>query len=222
MFTVPFNMLVFTNFIILIWFLIDLYQGYRKGLLLQVLAWVSTFVALVVAWLFSSPLGEVFPWFYSSKGIGVTSIDSAIAQQVNRMVWFFIAFVVIRLLLLAVTPLASFISKMPLIKQVNSTIGGLASMLLFVFKLVLVCLFLTFPVIKNGQEVIDASILRHVEAISEPIFSFIDETIAANSGLQSIIAHQQLDEEQSAAVISWLESLNFSETEIMEYLKSYE
>ncbi len=222
MFEIPFNLLIYVNFVLIIWFLVDLYRGYKRGLLLQILDWVSTFVALFVAWLFSNPFAQAFPWFYSAKGIGVASIDAAIALQVNRLVWLLILFVGLRLLMLLLTPLAGFISKMPLIKQVNSSIGGVSSVLLFGVKLILVTFFLTFPIVKNGQEVIDASVLKHVEKLTLPLFEMMDSTISSNTALQSIINHQELDATQTENMVEWLRGLNFSTNEIMEYLDRYE
>lgn len=228
MFEIPFNLLVYTNFVLVIWLLIDLYRGYKQGLLLQILSWVSTFVALFVAWLFSNPFATAFPWFYKAKGaglasgVGMATIDGAIAFQVNRLAWIVILFIIIRILLLVVTPIASFISKMPLIKQVNSFVGGIAAILLFGLKMILVCIFLTFPIVTNGQDVIDQSLLQYVERYALPGVDFIDRTVASNSGLQSIISHQELDQRQKEAVVEWLRGLDFSTAEIMEFLNSYE
>lgn len=222
MFSVSTDLLVFTNLVILIWGLIDLYRGYKRGFLLQLLDSVTTLVALFVAWLFSSPFASAFPWFYSSSGVGITSIDAAIAQQVNRMAWIVIIFIVIRLVLMVLSPIASLVSKMPLIKQVNSSIGGVASIFFFGIKLVLLCLFLTFPVVKNGQQVIDNSVLKYVEQFSVPVFEMIDQTVSSNIGIQNILNHKELSPEQQEEVVAWLRSLNFSTSEIMEYLNSYE
>lgn len=222
MFEIPYNLLAFTNLTLLVWFLIDLYRGYKRGLLLQLLDWVTTFVALIVAWLFSSPFAEAFPWFYSAKGIGIASIDSAIALQVNRLVWLAIIFAVIRVALMILSPIASLISKMPLIKQVNSSIGGVFAVVFFSVKLVILCLFLSFPIITNGQDVIDQSVLKYVAQYSEPVFEWVDVTLGSNSAVQSIVGHQKLDEKQTESVIEWLRSLNFSTNEIMEFLNSYE
>lgn len=222
MIEIPFDLLVFTNLVLGIWLLVDLYQGYKKGLILQVLSWISTLVSLFVAWLFSNPFAQTFPWFYSAKGIGVASIDAAIAFQTNRLMWILILFAAIRILLTLLSPLASIISKMPLIKQVNSWVGGVAAILFFGVKLVLLCLFLTFPFIKNGQQVIENSVLVHVEKVSIPVFEWLDATVSSNVGLQSIINHQELSPEQQNDIIEWLRELDFSTNEIMEYLDSYE
>ena len=123
---------------------------------------------------------------------------------------------------MVISPIASLISKMPLIKHVNSSIGGVVAVLFFGVKLIILCFFLTFPIIKNGQQVIDQSALKYVENYSKPLFEWMDQTVASNVGIQSIVAHQELDASQTEAMVEWLRSLNFSTAEIMEYLDSYE
>ncbi len=221
MFVFPLDLIIFVNVGLVLWLLISIYRGYKRGLLLQVLDWVRIVVALFVAWLFSKPFAGAFP-LYQSQGVGLASIDQVITLQINQMIWFFILFVVIQLALLVITPLASYISKMPLIKQVNSSVGGVFSVLFFGLKLVLVCFFLTFPVVKNGQAIIEGSALKYVAPITESIFTVLDSTIDSNAAIQSILLKQTLTPQQNDAMIEWLKSQDFSLKEIQEFLNKHE
>ena len=217
MFVFPIEFVNFINPILVLWFLFVIYRGYKRGLILQVVDLVGTVVSLFAGWLFSEPLSRAFPIF-KNAGIGINSIDQAISHQLNRLIWILLIFVVIRLLLLLVTPIASAISKAPVIKQVNSSIGGVFSVVMFAVKLLLLTFLLSLPLVKNGQDIITNSWLSYVEPLSEPVFESLDETLKANDALQSILMKQELSEKQNQELVEWLQSLNFTRNEIEEFL----
>ena len=217
MFVFPIEFVNFINPILVLWFLFVIYRGYKRGLILQVVDLVGTVVSLFAGWLFSEPLSRAFPIF-KNAGIGINSIDEAISHQLNRLIWILLIFVVIRLLLLLVTPIASAISKVPVIKQVNSSVGGVFSVVMFAVKLLLLTFLLSLPLVKNGQDIIENSWLSYVEPLSEPVFESLDETLKANDALQSILMNQELSEKQNEEMVEWLQSLNFTRNEIEEFL----
>ena len=161
MFVFPIEFVNFINPILVLWFLFVIYRGYKRGLILQVVDLVGTVVSLFAGWLFSEPLSRAFPIF-KNAGIGINSIDEAISHQLNRLIWILLIFVVIRLLLLLVTPIASAISKVPVIKQVNSSVGGVFSVVMFAVKLLLLTFLLSLPLVKNGQYVNQGDVIGKV------------------------------------------------------------
>ena len=221
MITFPSDWMIYLNGVIIIWFLIDLYRGYKRGMLLQIVDVVGTFVALFAAWLLSPAFSKVIT-FVKLDGNGLVTINQFVGNQVNRLIWFVVLFVVIRILLLLVTPLASFISKMPLIKQVNSAIGGVFAVVMFGVKLMIAILLLSTPLIINGQDVVNNTWLKQVNEVGQPVLAIVDDFIVRNDAIQSIIMEQKLPDEQEQAMVKWLTDNNFTEQEIKEFLNKYE
>lgn len=221
MFTIPYSILQYTNYLLLIWLLIALYRGYKRGLILQVVDMVTTFVSLLAAWVLSPIFQNVYQFVETSSN-GFVSIADLVGMQTNRLIWFALLFVLIRIVLLVIKPLAVVISKMPLISQVNSSIGGVFSMVYFAIKLVILIAILGTPVVANGQEVIDSSVLKHVDSISKPILENVFTSLSKNDALQSIIYEQKLTDEQTIAITEWLQSNGFTHNEIKEFLSKYE
>ncbi|QIK85819.1 CvpA family protein [Erysipelothrix sp. HDW6B] len=221
MITFPSDWMIYLNGVIIIWFLIDLYRGYKRGMLLQIVDVVGTFVALFAAWLLSPAFSKVIT-FVKLDGNGLVTINQFVGNQVNRLIWFVVLFVVIRILLLLVTPLASFISKMPLIKQVNSAIGGVFAVVMFGVKLMIAILLLSTPLIINGQDVVNNTWLKQVNEVGQPVLVFVDDFIIRNDAIQSIIMEQKLPDEQEQAMVKWLTDNNFTDQEIKEFLNKYE
>ncbi len=217
MFEFPIEYVYLINPLLVLLFLFVIYRGYKRGLILQVVDLVGTVVSLFAGWLFSEPLSRALPIF-KNAGIGINSIDEAISHQLNRLIWILIIFAIIRLLLLLVTPLASAISKVPVIKQVNSSVGGIFSIVMFAVKIFILTFLLSLPLVKNGSEIVEKSWLSYVEPLSEPVFESLDETLKANDALQSILMKQELSEKQNQDMLDWLQSQNFTRNEIEEFL----
>ena len=220
MFTFPASMIVFVNYLLILWFFINLARGYKRGLLLQIVDLVGTFVALFAAWVFAPVFVRLFE-FVKSSGSGLITVDQIINQQINRLIWFLILFVVARILLLLVTPIVSAISKIPFVKQVNSAVGGVFSIFIFVIKLLLLSYFLSFPIVSNGQDIIDNTILRPLVEFSTPIIKTLDRDIEKNEAIQNIMRNRSLSEKQEYELANWLREQGINEQDIKGYISNY-
>ncbi|CAM3611672.1 CvpA family protein [Erysipelothrix urinaevulpis] len=220
MFTFPDSMIIYINGALIIWFLIVVARGYTRGLLLMIVDVVGTFVALFAAWVFAPVFVRIYQ-FVKPVGSGLVTIDQMVTQQINRMIWFLLLFIIAKLLLLLVTPLASVISKIPLVKQVNSAVGGIFSVVYFSFQVLLLIYFLSFPVVKNGQDIINKTWLSKVVELSEPVLEVVNKTLTQNEAIQSLVNHQSLTDQQQEELALWLQKKGFNEIEIKEFLNNY-
>ncbi len=220
MFTFPDSMIVYLNGVFIIWFLLTLARGYRRGLLLMIVDIDGTFVALFAAWVFAPVFVRIYQ-FVKPVGAGLVSIDQLITQQINRLIWFFILFIIAKILLLFVTPLASAISKIPLVKQVNSAVGGVFSIAHFALQMLLLIYFLSFPIIKNGQDIIDNTWLASYSKISEPVLDKFEDSYTKNEAIQNLINHRRLSDKQEEELADWLQEKGINELEIKEFLNNY-
>lgn len=220
MFEIPFDYLMFVNAILILLFVVVLYRGYKEGMMLQVVNLVNTFVAGVIAWLFSDVFANMYQFMSYSK-TGLDSIDKFLSMHINRLIWFVVLFIAIRLLMMVLKPIAAVISKMPLIKQVNSVLGALFSIVTYFIYLLLLIYFLSLPIIKNGTDVIRNSFLKNVNEVAQPILGFLDEKIEENETIQYIISEKELTVTQKQSLVDLLSKNGFSNEEIREFLIQY-
>lgn len=221
MFEFPPAYIVYVNYAIILLFLIVLYRGYKRGLLLQLIDLVSTLAALFIAWIFSDVFMSLYA-FVEVNHSGIGSIDNFISANANRLIWFALLFVLIRVGLLILTPIASAISKMPLVKQVNSTIGGIFSVVVFLFYVIIINYILSLPLITNGRHIIDQTFLGTIQKAITPVVSVLDEALSENEVVQALVQDKALSVEQKQAVIAFLSDHGFSSQDIEEFLSRYE
>ncbi|HZJ87143.1 MAG TPA: CvpA family protein [Erysipelothrix sp.] len=220
MFEIPFDYLMFANIILILLFLLTVYRGYKNGMLLQFVGLINTFVASVIAWLFSDVFVFVFKFVKYSK-TGIEKFDSFVSDYANRLIWFVVLFVAIRVLLIVLKPIASMISKMPLIKQVNSAFGAAFSVVTYFIYMMILIFILTLPLVKNGTDVIDNSFLKYIDKYSEPIFERFDNTILENKTIQYLVSERELTVSQKQSLVDLLSENGFTDNEIREFLVKY-
>lgn len=221
MFEFPHEFIVYLNAIWALFLVFVLYRGYKRGMLLQVVGLIGTFVSLIIAWLFSDVFVNVYTFINYNK-TGISKFDMFVSDNANQMIWFIIIFVVIRLLMLVLTPIASMISKIPLIKQVNSILGALFSIVIYFVYMGLLILFLTLPVITNGNEIIKNTLLKPIQSAMVPVTSFLEETVEKNTAIQSLLNNRGLSTSQKQTMINMLEDNGFTQSEIKEFLEKNE
>ena len=195
-----------------------IYRGYKKGMLLQLVGLISTFVSMIIAWIFSDVFMNVFH-FVTYNTTGIFSLDNFVTENANRLIWFVILFLVIRLLMMVLTPIASLISKLPLIKQVNSAFGAVFSLITYLIYIVLIVLFLSTPIIKNGNQIIENTFLRTVDKHVISNLGFLEDKLEENEALQSLVSNRGLSVTQKQAMVDMLSEQGFSNAEIKEFLQ---
>ena len=221
MFEFPNDFIIYMDGFLLIVLLLCIYRGYKRGLLLQLMGLVTTLVSLLIAWIFSDVAAEIVPIVsYSASGLG--NIDAFVANYASRLVWLVILFVIIRVALMVLTPIASFISKMPLIKQVNSFVGAGFGVFQFAVYMFLLVLFLGLPVVTNGRDIIEISKLSLIEEHVVSVIEVVDKKFNDDALIQSLIRNKGLSSTQKRDIVELLARNGFSGDEIREFLKSYE
>jgi uncharacterized membrane protein required for colicin V production len=221
MFEFPNDFIIYMDGFLLIVLLLCIYRGYKRGLLLQLMGLVTTLVSLLIAWIFSDVAAEIVPIVsYSASGLG--NIDAFVANYASRLVWLVILFVIIRIALMVLTPIASFISKMPLIKQVNSFVGAGFGVFQFAVYMFLLVLFLGLPVVTNGRDIIEISKLSLIEEHVVSVIEVVDKKFNDDALIQSLIRNKGLSSTQKRDIVELLARNGFSGDEIREFLKSYE
>jgi len=218
MFSFPYEFIIYLNAVLVLFLVFVIYRGYKKGMLLQLVGLISTFVSMIIAWIFSDVFMNVFH-FVTYNTTGIFSLDNFVTENANRLIWFVVLFVVIRLLMMVLTPIASLISKLPLIKQVNSAFGAVFSLITYLIYIVLIVLFLSTPIIKNGNQIIENTFLRTVDKHVISNLGFLEDKLEENEALQSLVNNRGLSVTQKQAMVDMLSEQGFSNAEIKEFLQ---
>lgn len=218
MFSFPYEFIIYLNAVLVLFLVFVIYRGYKKGMLLQLVGLISTFVSMIIAWIFSDVFMNVFH-FVTYNTTGIFSLDNFVTENANRLIWFVVLFVVIRLLMMVLTPIASLISKLPLIKQVNSAFGAVFSLITYLIYIVLIVLFLSTPIIKNGNQIIENTFLRTVDKYVISNLGFLEDKLEENEALQSLVSNRGLSVTQKQAMVDMLSEQGFSNAEIKEFLQ---
>ena len=221
MFEFPNDFIIYIDGFLLIVLLFCIYRGYKRGLMLQLMGLVTTIVSVIIAWIFSDVAAEIFP-IISYDTSGIRDIDAFISNYASRLVWLFILFVLIRVALMVLTPIASLISKMPLIKQVNSFVGAIFGVFQFVVYMILLVFFLGLPLVTNGKDIIENSKLSLIETHVFPVVESVHNQFNDDALIQSLVRNKGLSSTQKRDIVELLARNGFSGDEIREFLNSYE
>lgn len=132
------------DFVLLLVFVIALYNGFRKGLVSQVISLTSFFIALYLALTWSDEVRDFLGhYLYLDRIVSVFAEDPEaslwLVETILNIISFLVAFLVISLILALISGKLKLVNKIPLVGPVNAFFGltlGAVKGILFVFLLV--------------------------------------------------------------------------------------
>lgn len=135
----------FSISIILI-FLISFYIGYKKGLIKLVLSLFGYLIILLISYLGLNFMTNFLKgWLYPMIEIDNKNI-------LTKLIIFVILFIIISMIVRSIFKLLDRILKFPILKQINSFLGGLASVILCCL---LIYLIIYLSINYNNQLILD-------------------------------------------------------------------
>lgn len=148
-----------------------IYLGYRKGFLSKLLSVFSFIVVVLISWNISPWLADAFQVMPQEWAPYQGSIlQEFFYGYMNQLCIFVILVAVVSLALFVLKPILLLIGKLPVISWVNSLFGSLLG-LVEAFLVMCVLLFiLQTPLIANGNEVIEKTLLSHAAELQEKVF----------------------------------------------------
>lgn len=208
------------NMIFLVVLLFNLLRCFHKGFLLSLWECLGTFFALLVSWncskLFSS-LYLIYPLDWTP--MADTPLGIVFQTKCNQLLWGALIFLAVKLILLILKPLVKMIGSLPLIKQINALFGALFGFVITALWAFLAVILLSIPVFKQGDQIIEYSILKVVKESSIYLVDEVNTMIAENELLSKVLLGQALDQEDELLIEEWLKEYRLDESSIKEYLK---
>lgn len=216
----------------LIFLLICILIGIKRGFLLQLANLAGMIVSFIFAFMFAPILAKQIRLFPSSLiDFGYDFLNELIYPYINQLAWFVVIVVLIKIVILILKPIIKMVQKLPVLKQCNELFGGILGGVQALLWIMVLSVVLRLPFFANGNEIVENTIIRMPALIIEigmekmPIDSgqiedvakILDNLLSENKdGMLSEEEIQKighvLNEEQVEALLKWLnESKNKSE-----------
>lgn len=168
------------DIVILVMLVLGFLVGIKRGFVMQIMRLVGTVAAYIVAFVYAKHLGPhlelwiPFPQMGSDTFLDTYIQDSTLEQSFYYVVAFIILFVVTKIVLFYVGSLLDFLARIPVLKQINSLIGGAFGIVEIYLVLFVVLIIATKLPVEVVQEHLDNSVLtgvivEHTPYISEKI-----------------------------------------------------
>lgn len=196
----PFNIILVALIVLLFYF------GYKKGFVRSLLSLVITVVSFYVSYLLSDILAKYISLWPVNLGVlEHTVFESATRHFINRICWFVLLFIVIRIAFIFIDLFFKSIKQLPVLKEVDSILGGLLSSLeSFIFILGLGFLLNT-PLFQNGNILVENSIIKPINQVVSIVFSKVgNEMLDANAFTELLDNGKDLQNEYKNQLETWL------------------
>lgn len=140
--------------------LFTLYRAYKKGFFFQLLDVAASIGIIIYSFQNCSKFADQFPLYKENE---------AVMKYVNIVLWFVLAYIILRILYYFVEAILKWISKTIFknraLKLVNRLLG-LAVGLVKVFIIYsIVCLMCLLPIVKNGNDFVNSTPLIYIKEI---------------------------------------------------------
>lgn len=159
--------LLYVSFVIL---------GYIKGLFYELISLVYTGVSLFIAWLISPVFAELFPIVKMGEIYDEGSILNNIVNVnplINTALYFLIVFIVLKIAYIIISLVVKSFNKLPVLGTFNKILGAIFGIINATLITLLISIFFTLPLFKNGNEVRKNTILNYVDSISNQAIKFV-------------------------------------------------
>ncbi len=221
--TIPENVIPLINIGLVVWLVIALIRGYKKGFIWEVLSILGLLVCIFVAWIVAPGMAEIIKIFPENvapfKG---TSVGDLVYTRLNYITWFVIIVILLLIVLALMKPLFKAITELPVLKQINGVLGALFSGVKTLVFFVLLVYVLSSAVISNGKNIIEKTLLRYVQMGSRQTMSVISRSFSQNVAIQKMLSDPlSLTEEDLTSIVSWLNNSKLSRDTIREFLVKY-
>jgi uncharacterized membrane protein required for colicin V production len=218
--TFPVSWIIWITPILIVWLVLTVFIGYKRGFLIQLYNLLAIFAAVLFAWVLSEPFAKVFTIFRPEFDFfNQPAIEDLILIKINTAVWFVILYIAISLLIMLGRPLVKAVGKIPGLKTINSMFGAVFSLIGWYVTVLILILLLSTPLVTNGQTVIEESALNDIKQYSTIFFDYANQRIEENVAIQRLLSGESLSLSDSASIRDWLLSQGISEEDIIKFLE---
>ena len=219
--TLPSNSVLFINVGVILFLLISIVLGYKRGFLWQVIK--THFAVLLLSWILApgfADLIKIFPKKYAP--FQETPLADVFYDKINVLVWFVIIFIIGLIVIAIIKPLFKVVLEFPIIKQFNSLLGAFFALIPAFIIVIIMTFLLNTAIFTNGKDIVDNSVLKYTDTVTEKITSILSKSFQENVAIQKMISDPlSLELEDIKSIIEWLEKSSISSEDIYQFLINY-
>lgn len=206
--TVSVQTVTVVNVIILVFYVLMALIGYYKGIVRSLTELLGSLVVGYVAWLICPVISNyihVLP--RSLIPMQNTVFASAVNQYMNELIWFIILFVVGQVIVALFGTVMKGAKDVPGIHFASGILGSLFHLCIAVVWTMAFCVILSLPMVKNGNQIIDNTLLSPIQKIVTTVaYPYMKPYIQSFSVSEFIENGNALTEKNRALITEWLES----------------
>lgn len=215
MFEISQNLIVFINGALIVYFLFTLYMCFKKGFIKSLLGIMRYVIAFMLAYIFSGPLANVIPLVNYDQNSVTGILFLLIKKSVNQIVWFGIVFVGALIILWLVTRVLDFSFKLAFLGIFNNILGLIFGVGICFIKANIILIILYSPLFKNGDLIVERSILSSVGNS----FSYIEKYVDFSQVKRDLLNNHNTASPDYLKEL--LNNVGLSEEQITKILKEY-
>lgn len=173
---IPNDYFLYINLVIIAIYFIFVIVGYKKGFMYEFLSLIYSIFSLFVSWLISPILANVFP-IVSTKNV---SNDLALLNKfidieklINEAIYFVVIFVLLKLVYIVLSLIFKKVNKLPIIGSLNKILGVFLGIVNATLVTIILSTLLSIPVIKNGNDVKNNTLLKYINSYSNKFISIV-------------------------------------------------
>ncbi len=213
---IPENSMLIVNLLIVVLYLVMIIRGGRQGVLRQILSLAGLLLALFCAWRYA-PVFASYLKIVPTEWLPLqdTMLAEMVQEQANKLVWYLIVFLVVRLLISLISHVAGLLHRIPVLHQISALLGAAVGAISATFWVLLACVLLSSSIFSNGSYVIRNSWLSVIQEKANVIMVRTGMPVTADEFINQIYeASQNLSSEDQEAVASWLEEQGLQESSL--------
>ncbi len=221
MINIPEQYILYINIAVIALLLIELFLGYKKGFLEMGITAVRFILAFLGSRFLAPILAKAFtiwPQNWTIKALP-EAMQGLFLEVANKVSWYVLIFVVCLILLFVLIHALKEVKDIPVLKQINGILGAALSLIVSLIIITLVTFVLSTPIFKNGNEVIDNSVLKPMKVVTsflyEKVGQFAEESDLFNKltgkNKEKSQSEKDLAETISQTLEKFKESINYEE-----------
>ena len=212
MITIPETWIQGINIAVLVFCLVFLIRGARKGVLLQILSTFGTLAAFLGAWRycsFAQAYMNLWPTGWNPFA-GNALLEKAAYVYLNETAWFFLLFILIRLFFKLLEKLADGLSSLPVIRELSAILGGALGLVCATVWLLLFSMILHTPLFANGPEIFENTLLKKADSAAALVSEAIDAPLTSTEVFSRLYRdYKNLDGRDKEYLSKWLSDHGF-------------
>jgi uncharacterized membrane protein required for colicin V production len=218
------NLAKYFNIGIIIFLIVSLLLGIKKGFVKQFFELLSFLVALFAAIIFSPILARYFRIFHlNSSSVHSSELIKIMDYRLNSVIWFFAILIVVSLVLTVIKIFVHKVGELPVLKIFNRFLGGVFGFISGMVFIVIISLVLSSPFFINGKEFKEKTLFVKFDKIANSSLTSVKKMFNENETLQAFIKDPKaISEEQRATIEDWLIKNGFTPEDIVKIFESVE